>query len=159
MSLNKAVRYLVYSLILFGCLIIASSKLVELRHWVSVNYKPGPYWIASFFAYVIAGILLAIEYTYTEFKKPGRWKTNIEKLIFLGIPALFFSLMIFIYFAPFQKPHLVNALLSQLMSLGQNFIPIAGIFLGYILSTSFYKEDEKRADADNKKLIRIKKVE
>ncbi|MEQ3338785.1 hypothetical protein [Clostridium butyricum] len=55
-----------------------------------------PYMIWSGIAFVILGVLLGLDKILVEREKIGKWKVNIPKVLFLGIPSLYFSISMFI---------------------------------------------------------------
>ncbi len=54
--------------------------------------------IISIVFYISIGLLLGLEHVVQETNKMGSWRINIAKLVLLGIPSLYFSFDVFIYF-------------------------------------------------------------
>lgn len=89
------------------------------------------------------GLILGLEHLIQEIRKQGKWVINIPKLVFLGIPSLYFSLAIFIYYS--NSPFLRDVLsypIGILLTGNANFISIFQLILGYSVITSFYKKNE-----------------
>lgn len=89
-------------------------------------------------------LLLGLESFLLEKRKNRKWKINLPKLLFLGILALYFSIGIFIYYSPIDFIRETLGYPYLLFSKSNiNFIPIFQIIFGYIISTSFIKEEFK----------------
>lgn len=100
--------------------------------------------IISIIFHIIIGLLLRLEHLLLEIKKSGSWRVNVAKLVLLGIPSLYFSFGIFIYFGlgkflPSVLTHPIAILISKI-----DFLAIFQIILGYSLISSFYKVDGLR---------------
>lgn len=103
------------------------------------NYRPYYQYTITMIFYMGLGILLGVEHIICEIKKKGTWSINIPKIILMGIPSLYFSLVIFIYYSNIpilSYPYMV------LIKGGTNFINAFEIVLGYSVITSFYKASE-----------------
>lgn len=95
--------------------------------------------------YMIEGAILGIEHFLEEIRKAGRWKLNLPKMIFMGIPSLYFALYpILAYSAAANKIYLpiVN---SSLLNSSLGYITIFEVIFGYCIITSFYKHNEEKS--------------
>ncbi|ABR48269.1 hypothetical protein Amet_2110 [Alkaliphilus metalliredigens QYMF] len=84
------------------------------------------------------GILLASHNYFNEKRKEGSWKVDKYKLYFLCIPALFLSLLTWMYlWIPGSRPILET--LQIVLPVRITSMNIFQILFGYTLVTSFYK--------------------
>jgi hypothetical protein len=135
-------RYLLYSLIILAVLVI--------RGYFSnrMNYFENPDLVVtvSLIFNIIIGIVIGLEVLLKELRKKGPLKLNIPKLIFMGVPSLFFSLSYFIFYKLYFIPYIVKTVEFMLIRSTSNLTLIQIIF-GYIVSTSLYKDE--RIDFEN----------
>jgi hypothetical protein len=97
--------------------------------------------IISIVFYIIIGLLLGLEHVIQEIKKIGSWRINIAKLVLLGIPSLYFSFGVFIYFAIGKfLPNVFTYPIAKLISSKIEFLSVFQIILGYSIISSFYKK-------------------
>ncbi|MEW9097118.1 MAG: hypothetical protein AB2417_18730 [Clostridiaceae bacterium] len=89
------------------------------------------------------GAILGLEHLIKEIKKEGIWKLNIPKAIFIGIPTLYFSLTLFIYYSNISCFPFNLRPLEILATSRSNLINLFQILLGYTVITSFYKNSEE----------------
>lgn len=110
------------------------------------NYNPYLQNIISLFFYGSIGLLLGLEHLIKELKKEGKWVINISKIVLLGVPALYFSLSIFVFYNNLP----LNNLWSQPISIllrnngNSNFIVIFQVILGHTIITSFNKDNTNK---------------
>lgn len=133
MKTEKAIRYLVYTLVLFGFLLISQHLIEEFRKIASITYNTYPYIYIYIFSSIFVGMLIGVETFLREAAKRGKWKINGEKLLFLGLPSLYLTFKSFIPFPVFSQK------LPFLPYINPDIIPIVAIMLGYTFITSFYK--------------------
>jgi len=118
----------------------------SIRRNVQETYNVNPYFqnIIMLIFYGGIGLILGLEHLIQEIKKQGKWVINIPKLVLMGIPSLYFSLSILIYYINSQ---FVRDILSYpigiLLNNSPNFISVFQLILGYSIITSFYKENEE----------------
>lgn len=145
MAANRVIRYLLTALVLFGFLFIVLPYLEEAKRMVSVTYQPFPYMKALLLTYAVFGGLIGLfEHTLGEIKKPGKWGLNIEKLVFLGLPAAFFATINYIYFQQYLKlPASIITLTGKIALMGRGLTDVAAVLLGYILVSSVYKNGDR----------------
>lgn len=134
---NKLLKYIAFAILLFGIYLCSfylnfKSLTAGANHYDFSRYV----WIASLI-YIPIGLCLGIPRLMGQKKKSGNWKLNIFQLIFIGIPALYFSsyLLIYAHLPSLQlRGVIANAILQSKAS------SIASVILGYTLITSLYKE-------------------
>jgi hypothetical protein len=79
-----------------------------------------------------------------EKRKEGRWKINVPKLILMGLPSLYFSLYVFIFYShvPFVRNTLIQPI-EFFLRVNMTFMDIFQLLFGYIVITSLYKVPEE----------------
>ena len=93
--------------------------------------------------YIIIGIFLGLPTLIKENSKNGRWSFKLEKLIFVGLPAIYIALYPLIY----AKAHILmlpNYISTVLLSSEIYFI--AALIFGYILITALEKKPKEQPD-------------
>lgn len=138
---------LVYTVILIGYIIGSNEVLSTVYKRAQATFKPLPFIAWSIVIFIVFGLLLGIDYLFEEIKKEGAWKINICKLLFIGLPCIYYALSLFtmwfnIECLQFLVIHsvienLVNSLLAN---------TVIEILLGYTLITSFYKVSADKFD-------------
>ena len=95
----------------------------------------------NFVFYFIIGMLIGLDRFLEEKKKVGTWAIKISKLVLIGLPALYFSMGLFITYNPTLHDTLLTYPIKTLInSQGEDFISIFKVLLGHTLITSFYKK-------------------
>lgn len=138
------IKYFVYTIILLSYIMWTNHLLIFLNEKSQITFNPIFLIGWSILIFVILGVLLGLEKWLVERKKRGVWKVNLPKIIMLGIPSLYFSLSIFIYYCPISfirntLSYPVSVFLTN--SISYIFIPIFQMILGYVIATSLYKID------------------
>ena len=131
--------YFIYALAL-ACYIIFSSNILTLVNKQNdMTFNGLPLMIWSTIIFIVLGLLLGLESFLLEMGKEGEWKINLPKVVFLGLPSLYFSMATFIYYysPDFIKPLSFPSLFFIVNK--TNFISIFKIILGYTIITSFVK--------------------
>lgn len=128
MKSKEWLKYLVYILILFGLIFV---------NWFVINpiLEEGYYRqsIAPYYYLIPAvinigiGFILGLDHFLYERKRVGVWKINLPKIIFMGIPSLYFS------FSAFITGKLLIGVSTTYMALFQ-------LILGFTIITVFYKQ-------------------
>ena len=145
MNAGRVLKSLVSASVLFGFLFIALPYLNEVKQSAGNTYQALPYMAALLFIYALFGGLIGIfEHTICEITKPGRWRLNIEKLIFLGIPSAFFACFNLLYSQQFKLPAFIAPIMGEIAVLGRGLSDIAAVLLGYLLVSSVYKTENTR---------------
>ncbi|MBW9171693.1 hypothetical protein K2F43_10765 [Clostridium estertheticum] len=86
------------------------------------------------------GLLLGLEHLIHEIKKEGTWIINVPKFLLMGLPSLYFSLAVFIYYSSNQLVRNISYPIGILITSNQSFIWVFPLILGYSIITSFYKK-------------------
>jgi hypothetical protein len=135
MKYKKVVGYLLYAVLLFGYLFMASYLALALARYNSAHFNIT--WLivlAVPVSYIIFGCLLGLDYLIGQTQRNGTWSVKTVRLILLGLPALYFSFYWSLYFiGPLRKPILPAWLPQQ-------FFYVAAVVFGYVLITSFQKK-------------------
>jgi hypothetical protein len=143
LSLEKSKNYVIYGLFLFGYWILSSVLIFKLGLWVKesqfiTNKTILIHQISSQLIFMGLGILLGLEQLIKAMKQTGRWSINKEKIIILGIPSVYFTFYYLIHF--FVKFIAIKGSLV-LFLMEKPFLQVAAVIFGYVITTSFYKED------------------
>ena len=110
----------------------------------NLNYNVYYHNIMMIIFYGAIGRVLGLDHLIKETKKEGPWVINISKLIFMGIPSLYFSLAICIVYINNQFIQNVIAYPIRILSSNStNFISIFQLILGYSIIISFNKKMNK----------------
>lgn len=150
MKKNKWLFYFIYSVVISGYIVFAikiMAYLVELK-FKSLNYMHLAIIVPILF--IVLGVLLGVGHLISEKRNEGRWKINLPKIIFFGIPSLYFSVGAYIYmywpnkfseivFAPF---HFIftDQVTAELFF---EFATVLQVIFGYIIITSLIKVKDK----------------
>ncbi|RJX28280.1 MAG: hypothetical protein C4554_02630 [Dethiobacter sp.] len=133
---EKMIRYFFYALVLFGFLLTSQHVIKGFRNMAAMTYNTYPLIYVTIFSAMLMGALIGLETLLREAGKRGKWKVNAEKLLFLGLPSLYFTFKSFIPLPVFLRAS-TPPFLPQI---NPETISIAAIVFGYALSTSFYKK-------------------
>ncbi|WBW97633.1 hypothetical protein [Oceanirhabdus sp. W0125-5] len=145
MKVKSWIKYLVYT-----CLILILVRwgqyifLIILKNNQKLNFRPF-YNTAMYISfYGSIGVFFGLEHFLSEIKKKGKWMVNLPKIIFMGIPSLYFSFGIAIYCIdnPIIRDFLAYPIGVLLMN-GSVFMPVFQMTLGYSIITCFYKDNKK----------------
>ena len=140
MKKKSWLMYFIYALI-FACYILFSSKMIiSLDKESKATFNAMPLLIWSSVLFIGLGLLLGIERFLLEIKKEGKLRVNLPKIIFLGLPSLYFSLGLFLAYSPiiFFRQTFTYPIL-RLLLIKSDFLAIFQIIFGYILITSIIK--------------------
>jgi ABC-type arginine transport system permease subunit len=129
---------LIHAVLLFGYTFLALPYLnLMLLQYNSIHFTP---WILVStypFIYMFLGILLGLDHLIGQVQhKDGRWSADATRLIILGLPALYFSCYLLMYFGNIRVLFFRSLLFQHDV---QQFFNIAAVIFGYILITSFHK--------------------
>lgn len=138
MKAKSWIKYLIYM-----CLILIIVFWGQHVFWVykqdvekTFNFNPYFHYGLTIIFYAGIGLLLGLEHLLCEMKKEGTWRINLPKIALMGIPALYFSLGVFIYYSNIT---VLSFPIQVLIKNGTNFINTFQIILGHSIITSFYK--------------------
>jgi uncharacterized membrane protein YhaH (DUF805 family) len=134
--------YFIYAVVLVCYMIFSDEILENIIKQSQRTFNMLPYMIWSSVAFVILGLLLGLEKILLERKKEGKWKVNLPKVLFLGIPSLYFSISMFISLCPIDFiRQILSYPISVLLKSDMNFVKAFQVVLGFTISTSFVKEE------------------
>jgi hypothetical protein len=131
-SWKDSVKYLIYVVGFIILLIILGQIHFYFQSMQQDTYKIVPWSIYATLTYIPIGIYLGLPKLLKGRRRAGKWKINYQKLIFIGLPALYFA---FFWYFPFSYP--IPEFLAH-----TNIISRLGgtTILGYVLVDSFFKE-------------------
>ncbi len=125
--------YAIYMVVLIFAFLLSNYILTYLQELTRKTFQPLPYFTFSIVLYVVLGALLGSEHLFIEIKKQGKWRINIPKLIFLGIPSLVCVFPILFY-------PLIHSLLNN-----PALISVIQVIFGYAVTSSFYKSSPEES--------------
>ncbi|MDM5154473.1 hypothetical protein QUF88_11690 [Bacillus sp. DX1.1] len=127
-----AIRYFLYSVAFFTSLFIIIRIPNLLKEHATTTYNMFPYLIYTPLLYIAIGILLGLPTFLKENSKVGRWSFQIEKLVFVGIPALYIAFYPLLYFSTgiLMLPSYINSLIMS-----TDIYLIAAVIFRHILIT------------------------
>ncbi|OAA90026.1 hypothetical protein [Clostridium ljungdahlii] len=145
MKIKTWLKYFVYAFIIIAFMYLAgyaSIYLKKLQEAFRTNIYQ--YGLITFILYAVIGFLIGLEYFLNEKDKNGTWKVNLPKLILIGLPSLYFSSYVFIFYCPVS--FIRNVLIQPIeffLRVNTNLISIFQLLFGYVVITSLYKVSEK----------------
>jgi hypothetical protein len=139
--MRKHLNIILMALFLFGILIAGNIGVT-----IALRYAQTHYGFSSLIPYLlyivvslIGGIILGLEPLLKNRTSAGPWKVNWLRMLYLGIPALFFAVYLLFCFILGLK--LLPLQTTTEFIREPAFISLNAFILGYIIITSFYKED------------------
>ena len=139
MKKNNWLLYFSYAVALIGYITFSNKILIFLNNQFKMTFKTLPLLLGSMIIFIVLGVLLGLERFILEKRKEGNWRINLPKVIFLGLPSLYFSVGTLIYFyCPIIFVQVTLCYQIRFFFEG-NFISVFQIILGYIICTSFIK--------------------
>lgn len=139
MKKNNWLQYFLYAVILICYIAFSNKILILLNNKTQMTYNPFLFLLGSTLIFIVLGLLLGLERFIVETRKEGKWRINLPKIIFLGIPSLYFSIGTFIYYyCPIVFVQVTLCYPLRFFFQG-NFISVFQIVLGYTISTSFIR--------------------
>ena len=141
MKNKKAFKYLAYSLLLYGVFFGGELLLYHLRKVYSVTFE------GAFLGFgvmtltpLLMGLLLGIESSLmAASKQKGFWKINWYRLFILGVPALIIIVNFVLGLLGISTPMYKFSQWPILIK--PEFIRLSSLILGYVLGSSFFKEN------------------
>lgn len=118
--------FIIYTLIRYDQILLQHSKQTFDRypHLIYVSVYP-----------ILIGFLFALPTFVKKLKTEGTWHFDWVKALAVGVPALFGSSLLLLYFSPLA--HYIPAALF--LYLGTDVSKISGIVLGYTILNGFEK--------------------
>lgn len=143
MKKNNWGIYFFYGIVLVGYAVLSNKVLVLANKQREETFQilPSMLWVTLVF--IGLGVLLGLEKIISESKKNGIWKINLPKLIFLGIPSLYFSLGLFLYYSSssFIRETIAYPL-NYFLDNNINVLSLFQVILGYVIISSFIKSND-----------------
>lgn len=138
------IKYVIYSAVLFGLVVLKG--YVE-QSFIDAYYRfedtINIYMAVSLLIGVAIGSILGMEYFLCEWKKAGKWKVNVPKLVLLGLPSLYVSLYFFWLMSGSRIIREIIAYpLAFIFRYGSSYISLFQLILGYAIITAFHKAGE-----------------
>lgn len=144
--MNKWLRYFIYAILIFIIAYVGNNSLNNILNEQQHTFVFRPHLInfVMLLTYGGVGVVLGVETLFAEIKKQGKWKFNIPKLIFFGLPSVVFSFILdfYIFANGFSNFPILGDLIMALYS-DRICVAIAQLILGYTLITCLYKEIEE----------------
>jgi uncharacterized integral membrane protein len=138
MFASRVIKYFAYAILLFGYLIFSETVLFAVRNTATVTFHLLPYYLAFYLIQILFGALLGLEQLIGQFRQSGRWRVNVEKIVFLGLPPLAFYAFWLLTYGLVIHPTVNDFLVNYVMG-GNLILGYAGVVLGYTLVTAFQK--------------------
>lgn len=139
---KRVLFYLLYAVSFIIIIQLGITYSVELKSFTSKTYNPYPPWAFNITLSVFIGLLLGLPEFIRRYKKPGKWRIQWERLLIVGLPALFFTFSLFIFFSSLGK-HL--SLILRPWAFESYGVIICGILFGYTMIMSMDKQEESSA--------------
>ena len=146
MKIKTWLKYLFYILLITILIFLKEYVNGLLKADFNQTFRINFYFLAiAMLINVGIGLFLGLEHLISEIKKAGTWKINVPKIVLMGLPSLYFSLINFIGYSnnEFLRKILVDPIVGLLLKYGTAFTPVFQLILGYVVITSFYKQSEK----------------
>lgn len=133
----RFVSYLVYVLA-FGYFVIKADDFNRLlkRSYESTYDFTGVFLFMSLFP-IIVGILLALPQFFVSYMRKGSWKVDWVALLAMGLPALLVAITPMLVNLSFEGQLVASILLHP------SLVTVAGILFGFVLVTSFNKQESE----------------
>lgn len=128
--MKRFIMYFLYTLLLGFVLIIGTHYGLRLKEFTSETYNLYPYIFFTIVYPVILGILLALPQFAKNCKKEGVWHFDWIKLVSIGLPTLYLSLLPLLFFSPIGKYFSTVFNFISHSSIPQT---VSGIVLGYLI--------------------------
>lgn len=135
-------KYFIYIIAILIIVFIEQNILITIRNNALATFKTHPYFesILMIIFNGTIGILLGLDHLFYQRKQVGCWAFNFPKAIIMGLPSLYFSFGIFMYGLNSKLVYPIIVLLK-----GNSYlIYVFQLILGYLIITSFYKNDANK---------------
>ncbi|SHN56193.1 hypothetical protein [Desulfitobacterium chlororespirans] len=139
---KRVLFYLLYALSFIILIRLGITYSFELKSFISKDYNPYPAWTFNIALSVLIGLMLGLPEFIRRYKKPGKWRIQWERLLIVGLPALFFTFSQFIFFSSLGK---YPSLILSPWIYEKHGVIICGILFGYTMIISMDKKGESPA--------------
>jgi hypothetical protein len=138
-NLKRLFCYLIYIIAVGFIVIMADDYHRYLKQLYTTTFKFSiKLWLFPSILATLVGILLALPQFITTLKQKGSWKVDWIRLITIGFPAL--CILITPIFVRIQFALIAKAIFF-IVALHQSLVTVAGILFGFVLVTSFGKQE------------------
>ncbi|MBP2239596.1 cation transport ATPase [Cytobacillus eiseniae] len=139
LNVRSSLWYLAFTVGFIILLLLISRWTFYFETMFRNTFQMYPWIIYIILLNIPIGIYLGIPSFFNELKKQGRWRVNIGKLLFIGLPMAL--LAFFMYFPMFnQLPEFLVKLVANPNTM--IYFRLGTIVTGYILITSLIKEEK-----------------
>lgn len=141
MKLWNGVKYIAYTVVLLGIALVLEKILTQARVNALEAYDLTGLIILSFALSAVLGMLLSLEDLIREVFKPGKWKVNKEKLIFMAGVVFIVAVavtVVYMFFIGLDGQN-EEQFLNQYISFPIVFYQFLGILTGYLIPACFKK--------------------
>jgi hypothetical protein len=121
-------------LLLAAYIAICFPLLIWLNNLKQAAYNPIPLNVASPVLFVLFGVLLGADHFYRQLKAKGKWRVNLSKILFIGIPSACFVVYPLLSFSGINVPSFIFDLFRT-----PHLLVAIQILLGYTVISGFYK--------------------
>ncbi|MDP4550130.1 hypothetical protein Q9251_04450 [Alkalihalobacillus macyae] len=129
--MNVRWRYLIYLTGFIVLLIVIGEVKDYLDSMQRGTFNVFPWSIFAVLSYLPIGLYLGLPILIQQYKKPGKWRVNLQKLTIIGLPSLYLA---FSWFIP-------TSMLPAFFFHSYEELSLGGIIAtGYIATMSFTKE-------------------
>ncbi|WP_018211637.1 hypothetical protein [Desulfitobacterium hafniense] len=132
---KRVLFYLLYAVSFIILIRLGIIYSFELKAFIN----PYPAWGFDTVLSVLIGLLLGLPEFIRRYKKPGKWRIQWERLLIIGLPALFFTFSQLIFFSSLGK--YLSFILRPWVYESYGVI-ICGILFGYTMIISMDKKGE-----------------
>ena len=145
MNRKRWFKNLIYLAIMFLIVLLRAHVIKMAKGYYSEAFQMN-YYLLFLIVLIncLFGVLLGLEHLIHEIKTEGTWNINYPKLILIGLPSLYFSIANFsIYSHSKLFQYIFTFPLRILLSYDTTILYLCQLIFGYIVITSFYKENKK----------------
>lgn len=139
---KRVLFYLLYAVSFIILIRLGITYSFELKAFISKAYNPYLSWGFDTVLSVLIGLMLGLPEFIRRYKKPGKWRIQWERLLIVGLPALFFTFSQLIFFSSLGK--YLSFILRPWVYESYGVI-ICGILFGYTMIISMDKKGESPA--------------
>ncbi len=141
MKKTPILKYLAFALVLYGLFIGSQFLMEHLSELNKSTYQWGrTIYVVMIFTSMLIGLLLGIENLgRPASNEKGSWKINWQRFLILGLPALI--IIINFTLSLYGIPSLLFKFSKWYIFIKSEFIMMSSVILGYILGSSFYRDE------------------
>lgn len=147
MKIKSCLKYFIYIILVF-ILVVLKEQADKLFLESYYRYESPPIFYYAVIGLVLGvsiGLFLGIEHFIRELGIEGTWIINFPKLIISGLPLFYLSLSNILLFSGIQFiREFIAYPLQYLYRYGTGIVTIMQIILGYVVITSFYKDNDMK---------------